>query len=129
MPNCRKIIFALNLAFICLIIHLFNPPKNHLHLIPGAGDIKMSKTQSLLLKNEKNSNGEINKINTWHITLCFSVILCIFTEYLETQLLGTYDIVKEARVGKVSEKISQDRWFLSLIIKMQCKGWIVGVVC
>lgn len=129
MPNCRKIIFALNLAFICLIIHLFNPPKIILHLIPGAGDIKMSKTQSLLLKNEKNSNGEINKMNTWHITLCFSVILLIFTEYLETQLLGTYDIVKEARVGKMSEKISQDRWFLSLIIKMQCKGWIVGVVC
>ena len=48
MPN-YKLIFALNLAFICLIIYSFNQ-KIILHIIPATGIIKKNKTIPLLKK-------------------------------------------------------------------------------
>lgn len=42
-------IFALYLACICLIIRVFKQKRKNMHLIAGAGDVKMNKTQSLCL--------------------------------------------------------------------------------
>lgn len=49
MPNC-KMIFALNLAFICLIIHSFNQKRKYFASNTRCWGYKMNKTQSLFLK-------------------------------------------------------------------------------